>query len=166
MKNIYRRILGVWFCGLCAAAALSACSYRAELENPQAAFPKRFEIASSTTSGEESAEVRHALAFDGDIKTRWASPHMDNQWIMADLGAEQNVIGVRLTWEAAFAEEYKIEASINNEDWKTLVTVRNGDGEEDRLEFAPVKARYVRMYGVRRSTTFGFSLYEFEIWGY
>ncbi len=141
-------------------------AYRSELQHPQLSMPKKLAPAGSFVSSQESDDVRAAMAFDGDAKTRWSSAHADGQWIVADLGADRTVIGVRLVWETAFADEYRIEGSLNNEDWSKIATVRNGDGEEDRLEFSPVTARYIRMFGAHRATEYGFSLYEFEIWGF
>jgi beta-galactosidase len=35
----------------------------------------------------------------------------------------------------------------------------------ENITFAPVSARYVRMYGTARATPYGYSLYEFEVYG-
>ena len=49
--------------------------------------------------------------------------------------------------------------------WQTLFTEETGDGGEDVISFDQVTTQYVRMYGSTRNTEFGFSLYEFEIYG-
>lgn len=147
--------------------ALTACAApRAELDRPSVQMPQRLQPVGSSASSQESEDNRPDKAFDGDAKSRWASAQTDGQWVSADLGSDRTIVGVRLVWEDAFGEEYRIEGSVNNEDWARIVTVRNGDGQEDRLDFSPVKARYIRMYGVHRGTQYGFSLYEFEIWGF
>jgi hypothetical protein len=39
-----------------------------------------------------------------------------------------------------------------------------GDGGVDNDAFAPTTARYVRMTGVSRGTSYGYSLYELEVY--
>jgi hypothetical protein len=39
-----------------------------------------------------------------------------------------------------------------------------GDGGVDNDVFAATTARYVRMTGVSRGTSYGYSLYEFEVY--
>ena len=38
-------------------------------------------------------------------------------------------------------------------------------GGTERDYFAPVTGRYVRMYGTERTTIWGYSLWEFEVYG-
>lgn len=40
-----------------------------------------------------------------------------------------------------------------------------GDGGLDQLEFQPVTARYVRFLGAEHATRFGYSIFEFEVYG-
>ena len=41
----------------------------------------------------------------------------------------------------------------------------NGQGGVDNLTFPTVNARYVRMLGQARSTQYGYSFWEFEVYG-
>ena len=45
-----------------------------------------------------------------------------------------------------------------------MFSTTTGNGGVDNVSFTPVNARYVRMYGVTRATSYGFSLYEFEVY--
>ena len=148
------------------ALTIGCAAPKADLQRPDVTMPKRLEVVGASASGQESDDVRAMNAFDGDAKTRWSSPHADHQWLVADLGSDRTVIGVKLVWEAAFGEEYRVEGSLNNEDWSKLATVRGGDGEEDQIEFRPAKLRYLRINCVRRGTEYGFSLYEVQVWGF
>jgi Beta-galactosidase/beta-glucuronidase len=103
-------------------------------------------------------------AFDGNIKTRWSSVFSDPQWIYVDLGSEKNIHRVKLFWEAAYAKAYKIQVSDDAEQWEDAYTTEIGDGGTDDITFEPRNARYVRMYGTQRSTPYGYSLWEFEIY--
>jgi len=53
-------------------------------------------------------------------------------------------------WEKAFAVEYQILTSRDAKKWQELVTMRDQDGEEDEIEFSPIKARYVKFIGLKR----------------
>jgi type 1 glutamine amidotransferase len=102
---------------------------------------------------------------DGDSNSRWSSSYGDDEWIYLDLVQDYLIERVRLFWEGAYAREYRIQVSRDSEQWKDVYVERDGDGEIDEVAFNPIKARYVRMYGTRRATEWGYSLYEFEVFG-
>ncbi|SBT40985.1 penicillin acylase family protein [Micromonospora auratinigra] len=104
-------------------------------------------------------------AVDGSLGSRWASSYNDNQWIRVDLGAARGVGRVVLRWESAYATGYRIEVSGDGSTWTPVFATTVGNGGVDLVTFAPTTARYVRMYGVKRATSYGFSLYEFEVYG-
>lgn len=105
------------------------------------------------------------LAFDGNINSRWSSQFSDPQWISMDFGSGVNIDSVVLEWEAAYATEYKIQTSNDNITWTDQFHETAGNGNQDIITFPVVTARYIRMYGIQRATTMGYSLWEFEIWG-
>ena len=102
-------------------------------------------------------------AVDANSNTRWSSSYNDNNWIKVDLGAPQAIQRVILRWEAAFGRAYRIEVSNDNSSWTTVFATSTGDGGTDNISFAATTARYVRMQGVTRGTSYGYSLWEFEI---
>jgi beta-glucanase (GH16 family) len=105
-------------------------------------------------------------AFDGDLKTRWESEQRDPQWIMVDLGQSYSITGVKIVWETAAAKEYKIQVSNDNINWTDVYTVTDGQpGHTLDISFPSVVGRYVRMYGISRATSWGYSIYEFEVYG-
>ncbi|MFR9775623.1 penicillin acylase family protein [Micromonospora sp. MS34] len=103
-------------------------------------------------------------AVDGSLSSRWGSSYNDNQWIRVDLGSARTVKRVVLRWEAAYGSAYRIEVSNDGSSWQTAFSTTVGNGGVDNVTFAPVTARYVRMYGVKRATSYGFSLWEFEVY--
>jgi len=105
-----------------------------------------------------------AKAVDANDSTRWSSSYNDNNWIKVDLGSAQSVSRVILHWEAAFGRAYRIEVSTDNATWTTVFSTSSGNGGVDIDAFAPVSARYVRMQGVTRGTSYGYSLWEFEVY--
>jgi F5/8 type C domain-containing protein/Big-like domain-containing protein/beta-propeller repeat-containing protein len=115
-------------------------------------------------SSSESAELTPERATDGQTATRWSSAFADDQWIGVDLGALYDLTRIVLEWEAAFAEEYAIEVSNDGSTWRTVRRV-TGEGGYDAQSDIQATARYVRMHGIRRATPWGFSLWEFAVYG-
>ncbi|MFF9276917.1 discoidin domain-containing protein [Streptomyces griseosporeus] len=119
----------------------------------------------ATASSQEGAGYTPAAAVDGDLTgTRWASQWNDQQWLQVDLGRSANLSRVVLTWEAAYGKDYEIQASDNGTDWRTLRKVTGGDGGTDDLAVSG-SGRYVRMQGLARATGYGYSLWEFQVYG-
>ncbi|WP_030194837.1 discoidin domain-containing protein [Streptomyces sp. NRRL S-87] len=120
----------------------------------------------ATASSQEAAGLTAARAFDGDPATRWASAEgSDPQWIRVDLGTTAAVSRVRLTWEAAYGKAYRVEISADGAGWTTLATESAGNGGTDDWTALSGRGRYVRVHGTARGTAYGYSLYEFEVYG-
>jgi len=115
----------------------------------------------SSASTVQAGGYPASAAFDGDPTTRWSSAFTDPQWIQVDLGSVQSIGRVRLIWETAFGQSYSIQLSTNGSNWTTVYTTTNGPGSINDLA-ALGSGRYVRMYGTQRSTSYGYSLWEFE----
>jgi hypothetical protein len=112
------------------------------------------------------ASSKHAArrAVDGNASTRWSSAFSDPQWITVDLGSPAEIARVKLNWQEAFATAYEIQASNDGVVWTTLKSVTDGDGGIDEYDVS-AQGRYVRMSGSKRSTPWGYSLWEFEVYG-
>ena len=119
----------------------------------------------ASTSGAETEAMAAANAFDGDEGTRWSSNFADDAWISVDLGKTYAIDKVVLNWEAAYGKAYKIQTSTDGNNWTTVKDLTNQDGGEDTITFNAVNARYVRMQGVTRALPYGYSIYEFEVYG-
>lgn len=117
----------------------------------------------SSASTLESGSYPASAALDGNPTTRWSSAFSDPQWITVDLGAVQNIARVRLIWENAFGQNYSIQLSTNITDWTSVYTTTNGPGSINDLATLG-SGRYVRMYGTIRGTSYGYSLWEFEVY--
>lgn len=103
------------------------------------------------------------FAVDGSKTTRWSSQFSDPQWITLDLGAIKSVGRVSLSWETAYGKSYKIQVSGDNNNWTDVYSTDSGKGGVENIKFPAVSARYVRLYGTARATTYGYSLWEFGI---
>ncbi|MCK2238509.1 MULTISPECIES: discoidin domain-containing protein [unclassified Crossiella] len=116
-------------------------------------------IASSV----ENAVMVAAAATDGDLGTRWSSQAADAQWLQVDLGAPVTVDRITLHWEAAYATRFRIEFSTDGSAWTSPHTGAGTPGVQN-LAVAGV-ARYVRWVGLSRATGYGYSLWEFQVYG-
>src|SRR5690606_38082051 len=59
---------------------------------------------------------------------------------------------------------YLIQTSIDGVEWTTVFTETNGNGGLDDLSLNG-QGRYLRMFGQKRFTRYGFSLWEIEVFG-
>ncbi|MEU9669324.1 discoidin domain-containing protein [Streptomyces bobili] len=118
----------------------------------------------ATASSTENAGTAAALSVDGNTGTRWSSAATDAQWLQVDLGATATVSQVVLQWETAYGKDYRLQISADGSTWTDLRTVTGGDGGTDTHAVSG-QGRYVRMQGVQRATAWGYSLWEFQVFG-
>jgi hypothetical protein len=119
--------------------------------------------SAATASSTEREDWAASKAVDGDPGTRWSSGFSDPQWLQVDLGARWQISEIRLNWENAHATAYRVEVSTDGTTWKSVYSTSNGQGGNVIVEVAKLPARFVRMYGTKRSTDFGYSLLELEV---
>ncbi|TCN27510.1 beta-N-acetylglucosaminidase domain-containing protein [Mesobacillus foraminis] len=118
----------------------------------------------AAASSSEVSWLTLDLAVDGNNNTRWASLYTDDQWISVDLGQVYAIDKVKLYWESAYGKQYKIQVSKDGSQWMDVYTELNSNGETDEIQFPAVEARYVKMQGIKRSSSWGYSLYEFSVY--
>ncbi|EFM12238.1 Glucan endo-1,3-beta-D-glucosidase [Paenibacillus curdlanolyticus YK9] len=129
--------------------------------------PANGNLALNKSAFASSAEgaMAAAGAVDGNSGTRWSSLFADPQWIYVDLGSVTTVNRVKLNWEAAYGKAYQIQLSNDAAAWSNVYSTATGDGGIDDVTFTAASARYVRIYGTQRATAYGFSLWDFEVYG-
>ncbi len=119
----------------------------------------------ATASSTENAQANSAsAAVDGDTTTRWSSQFSDPQWLQVDLGSTQSISSVKLNWEAAFAQTFTIQTSDNGTTWTNITPATTGQAGVQTLTVTG-SGRYVRMNGTARATAYGYSLWEFQVYG-
>lgn len=137
-----------WLSGLWLLAGLSA-----QAQN----------LALSKTATASSASQSAANAVDGNGNTRWESASTDIQQITVDLGAVRPIDRVRLSWENAYGKNFTIQVSTDNSAWTTVATVTGNATTYSDFTNLATSGRYVKMAGTARATSYGYSLYEFEV---
>jgi len=134
-----------------------SCAGRSRHPSPRATRP-------TTASSTENANFPAAFATDGDPGTRWSSAYSDPQWLQVDLGASHTVTGIDLNWETAYATAFKIQTSNDATTWTTIYSTTSSTGGVQNLTVSG-SGRYVRMLGTARATGYGYSLWEFQVYG-
>ena len=125
-------------------------------------------------------EYSSSLAFDGNTgsiggkQSRWVSyrrkehpdENVDDQWISVDLEDSYKISRIVLNWEGSGGKEYKVQISDNGEEWTDVSHVTDGKGGIVELSFdEETIARYVKMQGIEPGGQYGYSLWEFEVYG-
>ncbi|MCM2417121.1 discoidin domain-containing protein [Streptomyces sp. RKAG293] len=139
--------------------ALIAPVGRAHAADPVLLSQGRPALASSA----EGDGLAAAAAVDGNAATRWASAWSDPQWLQVDLGSSSAISQVVLKWEN-HATAYKIQVSDDGTTWTTPYSTTTGAGGTETLAISAT-GRYVRMYGTARVNGYGYSLWEFQVYG-
>ncbi|MBN2785448.1 MAG: discoidin domain-containing protein, partial [Pontiellaceae bacterium] len=118
---------------------------------------------SSTNDGSPGAAV------DGDEGTRWGSSwdvaDPDREWICVDLGAIYSIRKVVVDWENAYGKRYEIQVSMDGSTWTTIHQESAGAPGVNTHDNLSGAGRYIRMQGVERGTGYGYSMWEFEVYG-
>ncbi|WP_414639706.1 discoidin domain-containing protein [Actinocrinis sp.] len=118
----------------------------------------------TTASSLESAAYPASNATDGNTGTRWSSAFSDPQWLQVDLGQSASISQVVLQWEAAYATGFQIQTSNDANTWTSIYSTTTGTGGTQTLNITGT-GRYIRMYGTTRATPYGYSLWEFQVYG-
>lgn len=71
----------------------------------------------------------------------------------------------RTNWEGSGAKKYKVQVSNDGQVWTDISDINDGDGGLDELSYKDVTGRYVRMLGIEVGSDYGYSLWEFEVYG-
>ena len=120
--------------------------------------------------GSSTSFASPGAAVDGQPGTRWSSAWLgvtnaDTEWFMVDLGEVRAMESVELVWENAYGKEYLIQTSLDNATWTTVGIKTNGTAGTNVLTGLDGFGRYVRMQGVKRGSGYGYSLWEFGVYG-
>nr|WP_249024817.1 MULTISPECIES: discoidin domain-containing protein [Actinoalloteichus] len=118
----------------------------------------------ATASSAESEGMAASAAVDGDPGTRWSSTFSDPQWLQVDLGTSATLDQVVLDWETAHATAFQLQVSPDGAAWTTIYETTTGSGGRQTLDVAGT-GRHVRMLGTQRAGGYGYSLWEFQVYG-
>jgi CxxC motif-containing protein (DUF1111 family) len=118
-------------------------------------------VSASATSSERG-DLSAAAAIDHNMGTRWSSGFSDDQSLTLDFGSSQVITRVRIDWENAHASQYLLQVSDDNAHWTTIKTVSDSQGGTEDMGGLNGQGRYLRVQGVKRSTGYGYSIFEIQ----
>lgn len=119
----------------------------------------------AVASSVESPSLPATNAVDSITSTRWASQQgIDPQWLYIDLGIRYDICKIMLNWENALGKDFQLQVSDDATNWATIKSVTANTLFQNTF-FVKGSGRYVRMLGTARGTNFGYSLYEFQVFG-
>ena len=150
---------------------VQACNGLAGASNPRRFFETNFKPFAISFSGRRTGlftgyyepELRASRTRHGVYQT--AVYGVPSDLITVDLGATATVHSVMLQWDPAYATAYKLQVSNDNVNWTDIYSTTTGTGFKQTLTGLNGTGRYVRMYGTARSSAYGYSLWEFEVFG-
>lgn len=144
---------------------LEAKYSQAEPEIINASALRERGVAKATASSNQPDTLGPEAAVDGNLSTRWESAQgVDPAWMTIELEKPKSIKGVKIIWETASAADYQVQLSDDGQKWKTAATITDEKKAEERIiNFAPVEAKFVRIYGTKRTTQWGYSIWEIEL---
>jgi CxxC motif-containing protein (DUF1111 family) len=114
----------------------------------------------ASASASERGDLGPQAAIDHDAATRWGSGFSDDQWLVLDFGSAQTITRVHIDWENAHATAYALQVSDDNSSWTTIKSATNSQGGAEDWTGLQAQGRYLRLQGVKRSTQYGYSVFE------
>jgi fibronectin type 3 domain-containing protein len=118
----------------------------------------------ATASSLQASGYPASNAVDGSLSTRWSSAFSDPQWLQVDLGATHTLSQVIIAWENAYATAFQLQTSNDGMTWTTIYSTTTSTGGTQTIPVSG-SGRYVRMYGTARATGYGYSIWEFQVYG-
>jgi CxxC motif-containing protein (DUF1111 family) len=128
----------------------------AAVSSPEVALTPVGAVATSAERGDLSA----GAAVDQSLQTRWGSGFTDDQSLTLDYGSSRPINRVRISWENAHATAYLLQTSEDGIAWSTIKKVDASNGGVEDWTGLSGQGRYLRMQGVKRSTQYGYSIFD------
>ena len=124
----------------------------------------------ASASSEENGTNTAGKAVDGDLSTRWESAQgKDGEWLQLELAASVTIYQMKIFWEAASAKEYKVYFSETGKegDWVEVYHGNSSQGARtDAVDPAVImQTKYIKIVGLSRTTNYGYSIFEVELYG-
>jgi hexosaminidase len=109
------------------------------------------------------------LAIDGswdNDSSRWSGEAADDGWFQVELAQPATIDHVAIEWSTSCPAQYKLQVSDDGATWTDATGVRSPACRSwDTAELSLGQPyRYVRMQGIKRSLSYGYSINEFQVW--
>jgi hypothetical protein len=134
--------------------------------------------ATASATSVENASLVASNVNDGNQSTRWASAYGPTQSLVINLGSVQAIDRIRISWEQAYAVDFELQVATNS-DFSGYTVVKQVTDNAPAAhngqflnEFSNLNAtgQYIRLVATRRhvidNNVYGYSIYEFEVFGF
>lgn len=143
----------------------TAAAFAAALTGYADVYPNYALNCEVAASSQESLKYPAEAAVDGLTGTRWSSGRTDNEWFTLDLGAQRRIGRIVLNWERSAGARYTVALSPDGEHFESVFSEEEGKlGTYQVIDIRPQTARYLRIDCRERTTEYGFSLWEVEVY--
>jgi hexosaminidase len=128
--------------------------------------------AVATSSGREVPNaLGPELAIDGvwdSDSSRWSGEPADDGWFQVELTRGYAIDHVAIQWSTSCPARYKVQVSNDSTTWVDATGARTPPACRawDTIDLTGLNQpyQYVRMQGIQRSLSYGYSINEFEVW--
>lgn len=105
---------------------------------------------------------------DADPATSWRSGALaEEQWLSLDFLKSREYGGLVIDWDADdYATDYQAQVSDDGERWRTVYTVREGNGRRDYLYLHDAESRYLRLNLRHSSRGRGYGIGRVQVQSY
>lgn len=128
---------------------------------------RKNDVKASASSSKGDTLPEHAI--DNNVETRWESGWSDAEYLIVDLGALFFVKKIELMWQYASAKDYSIMVSSDGISYTNVADAYELALVEKRSESFLFKkmfqCRYIKINCHKRTTEWGYSIYEIAIYG-
>lgn len=124
----------------------------------------KYHPAYKATDGDK-ADAEADISPSTDPHSYWrSSNNSDRDYLMVDLGEERSVSKVVVNWEGQnWATGFDVQVSSDRAQWDTVKEVRDNSSSVSEITIdTPVSARYVKIQGVSRNTSY-YAISELEV---
>jgi hypothetical protein len=116
-------------------------------------------VALTTAAGTQGNVV------DGDMNTGWISAAHDVDSIYIDLQGSYDICRIAINWISGdYGQDFDVKVSDDGITWTTISQIRGNTATYSEINNA-VTARYVNMRGIKRGTSNGYGINEFQVFG-
>ena len=165
MKRILK-IVSVLLIFTMISASLPHSGIMADIGNEQTQEPWNLARSCPVTVSGSADGTDPRTTVDGNLSTRWSSNYANNAWIYVDFGSRKQVSKVVIEWYSAssYGKQFQLQISDDAINWTDVYNETNGPSSKFEVEINAI-GRYLKMQGIEKSGTYGFSIREFEAWG-
>ncbi len=171
LKRAFQAILGLGLLvGGCAVTADDAPEPVGSTQQPlpYSCGAAQLPVVAATASSQENASLGPEKAIDASATTRWSSQFSTPQWLHLDLGTRVHLSYVRVEWQTSGAKDYELQVSDDGLSFTAIASRTGLPSQNHRVEYLSdlnAVGRYVRVYATARTTAYGVSLYDVQVFG-